>query len=105
MRSSGYYAVDVDRYLKTCYRGMIPAELLIGKLKLKRVISRYSSALHNISHNTSLDCIMDINPELHEINNDSKYYKTLLSEFNHRYSFNKSIRGKVNIKSIQEQNF
>ena len=30
MRSSGYYAVDVDRYLKTCYRGMIPAELLIG---------------------------------------------------------------------------
>ena len=105
MRSLGYYAVDVDRYLKTCYRGMIPAELLIGKLKLKRVISRYSSALHNISHNTSLDCIMDINPELHEINNDSKYYKTLLSEFNQRYSFNKSIRGKVNIKSIQEQNF
>ena len=39
MDSLGYHAVDVDRYLKTCYQGMIPAELLIGKLKLKRVIS------------------------------------------------------------------
>mgnify|MGYP001216730313 CR=1 FL=1 len=105
MSSFGYQAVDIDRYLKPCYRGKIPAELLISKLKLKRVISRYSSVLHNISHNTSLDCIMDINPELHEINNNSKYYKTLLTEFNHRYSFNKSIRGKVNIKSIQKQNF
>jgi len=103
MCSLGYHAVDVDRYLKTSYRGMIPAELLIGKLKLTRVISRYSSALHNISHNTSIACIMDINPELHKINN-SEHYNVLLKEYNNRYSFNKSIRGNVNIKSIDDKN-
>ena len=104
MNNLGYHAVDVDRYFKIPYRGMIPAELLIGKLKLTRVISRYTSALHNISHNTSINCIMDMNPELHYVNYNSKYYNVLLKEFNNRYTFNKSIRGKVNIKSIHEQN-
>ena len=46
---------------------------------------------------------MDINPELHKINN-SKNYNVLLKEYNNRYSFNKSIRGNVNIKSIEDQN-
>tara|TARA_Y100000768_G_scaffold388180_1_gene382645 strand:+ start:1617 stop:2762 length:1146 start_codon:yes stop_codon:yes gene_type:complete len=102
----GYLAVDVDRHLKECYRGMIPAELLISNLKLKRVVSKYSSTLHNICHNTSLDCIMDINPELRLINNHPKYYKSqLLKKFRERYNFNKLTRGRVNIKQIKKENF
>ena len=102
-RLLGYHAVDVDSHLKTCFKGMIPAELLISNLKLKRVISKYSSTLHNICHNTSLDCTMDINPELQVINKYPKYYKIqLLKEFNERYSFNKSTGGKVNIRPIHK---
>ena len=103
LSSLGYYAVDIDSYFKTCFRGMIPAEILISKLKLTRVISKYSSTLHNICHNTSVDCIMDINSEIQMIHNHSKHYKSqLLEEFNNRYHFNKLIRGKVNIIPIHE---
>jgi len=99
----GYHAVDIDSHLKTCFKGMIPAELLISRLKLKRVISKYSSTLHNICHNTSLDCTMDINPELQVMNNYPKHYKIkLLKEFNERYSFNKLTGGKVNIRPIHK---
>ena len=105
-RLLGYHAVDVDGHLKSCFKGMIPAELLISKLKLKRVISRHSSTLHNICHNTSIDCIMDINPELQVMNNCPKHYKIkLLREFNDRYSFNKLTGGKVNIRPIHKLNF
>lgn len=101
--SYGYYAVDVDSYLKPYYRGMIPAELLISKLKLKRVISKYSSTLHNICHNTSLHCIMDMNPELNLITNYSKHYKLpLLKKYKERYNFNKITRGSVDIRPINK---
>ena len=104
--SLGYHPIDIDSFFKTCYRGLIPAELLIGRLKLKRIISKYSSTLHNVCHNKSLECIMDINPELELINKNSNYYKKkLLEEFNLRYSFNKSTGEKINIKKIHEQNF
>ena len=99
----GYHAVDIDSYLKPCYRGMIPAELLISKLKLKRVISKYSSTLHNISHNRSLNCIMDMNPELNLITNYSKHYKLpLLKKYKERYNFNKITRGRVDIRPINK---
>ncbi len=99
----GYHAVDIDSYLKPCYRGMIPAELLISKLKLKRVISKYSSTLHNISHNRSLNCIMDMNPELNLITNHSKHYKLpLLKKYKERYNFNKITRGRVDIRPINK---
>ena len=90
LRKLGYYAVDVDNFFKPNFRGLIPVELFISNLKLNRIISKYSSTLHNVCHNKSLNCIMDINPELHKINN-SKHYNVLLKEYNNRYSFNKSI--------------
>ena len=103
LSSLGYYAVDIDSYFKTCFRGMIPAEILISNLKLTRVISKYSSTLHNICHNTSVNCVMDINSEIQVIHNHSKHYKTqLLEEFNDRHHFNKLIRGKVNIIPIHK---
>ena len=73
LRKFGYYAVDVDNFFKTYFRGLIPVELFISNLKLKRVISKYSSTLHNICHNQSLSCIMDINPELELINKTDSY--------------------------------
>tara|TARA_B110000967_G_C18860415_1_gene549611 strand:+ start:338 stop:1477 length:1140 start_codon:yes stop_codon:yes gene_type:complete len=101
--SLGYHVVDIDNYFKSNFKGLIPAEILISRLKLKRVISKYSSTLHNICHNTSVDCIMDINSEIQVIHNHSKLYKSqLLEEFSNRYHFNKLIRGKVNIIPIHE---
>jgi hypothetical protein len=100
----GYRAIDVDSYVKLSYRGMIPAEVFINRLKLKRVIAKYSSTLHNICHNKSLDCIMDINTELQKLKNHPILYKQLLKEFNLRYRFNKSLGGKINIKLINEKN-
>ncbi|MDB3947340.1 hypothetical protein N9404_04535 [Candidatus Pelagibacter sp.] len=97
----GYYAVDVDNFFKTYYRGLIPAELFISNLKLKRVISKYSSTLHNICHNQSLSCIMDINPELELINKTDSYFKQqLIKEYKLRKKFNKLTRGKVKIIKI-----
>jgi hypothetical protein len=100
----GYRAIDVDSYVKLSYRGMIPAEVFINRLKLKRVIAKYSSTLHNICHNKSLDCIMDINTELQELKNHPILYEQLLKEFNLRYRFNKSLGEKINIKLINEKN-
>tara|TARA_Y200000002_G_scaffold67587_1_gene52444 strand:- start:6094 stop:7227 length:1134 start_codon:yes stop_codon:yes gene_type:complete len=101
INSLGFYAIDIDNFFQTCFKGLVPAELLIGKLKLKKVISKYSSTLHNICHNKSIDCIMDINPELNFIYNDSyEYKKKLLNEYNQRNIFNSFTGKKVNIKSI-----
>ena len=81
---------------------MVPAELLIGKLKLKKVISKYSSTLHNICHDKSIDCIMDINPELNRIYDDSyEYKKKLLIEYKNRNIFNKLTGARVNIRPIK----
>ena len=101
LRKFGYYAVDVDNFFKTYFRGLIPVELFISNLKLKRVISKYSSTLHNICHNQSLSCIMDINPELELINKTDSYFKEqLIKEYKLRKKFNKLTRGKVKIIKI-----
>tara|TARA_A100001011_G_scaffold272949_1_gene282259 strand:- start:11259 stop:12392 length:1134 start_codon:yes stop_codon:yes gene_type:complete len=101
INSLGFYAIDIDNFFQTCFKGLVPAELLIGKLKLKKVISKYSSTLHNICHNKSIDCIMDINPELNFIYDDSyEYKKKLLNEYNQRNIFNSFTGKKVNIKPI-----
>ncbi len=103
INSLGFYAIDIDKYFETCFRGMVPAELLIGKLKIKKVISKYSSTLHNICHDKSIDCIMDINSELNLIYDDSyAYKKKLLIEYNQRNIFNKLTGKKVNIRPIKQ---
>jgi hypothetical protein len=98
----GYCAVDIDSYVKLSYKGLIPAEILISKLKLRRVIAKYSSTLHNICHNSSLECIMDINTELQYLKDHPIHCEDLRKEFNLRYKFNKFLGEKINIKPINE---
>ena len=94
--------MDIDSYVKPSYRGMIPAELLISKLKLRRIIAKYSSTLHNICHNPSLVCLMDTNPELQQVKDYPVLYKDLMKEFILRYRFNKLLGEKIKIKPINE---
>lgn len=101
LRKLGYYAVDVDNFFKPNFRGLIPVELFISNLKLNRIISKYSSTLHNVCHNKSLNCIMDINPELEFFSNTNSYFKEqLIKEYKLRKNFNMLIRGKVKIIKI-----
>ena len=94
--------MDIDSYVKLSYKGLIPAEILISKLKLRRVIAKYSSTLHNICHNSSLECIMDINTELQYLKDHPIHCEDLRKEFNLRYKFNKFLGEKINIKPINE---
>lgn len=97
----GYYAIDIDIFFKPYFRGLIPVELFISKLKLKRVISKYSSTLHNVCHNNSISCIMDVNPELEMLNKLNVYFKNeIINEYKLRKNFNKLTSGRVKIIKI-----
>ena len=55
----GYSIIDVDKHLPINYRGLIPVELLIKILGIKKIFAEVSGALINVSHFEGVNVNMD----------------------------------------------
>lgn len=58
-RNNGYEVIDIDQLLPEQFQGIIPVEILIKPLGIKKIFAEVSGALINLSHIDDLEVTMD----------------------------------------------
>jgi hypothetical protein len=56
---NGYNVIDIDKYIPIKFRGLIPVELLIKPLAIKKLFAEVSAALINIVNYSEIEVCMD----------------------------------------------